>query len=268
MKFAVRDGGTARTLAVTAPGWYRGDAATPAPAPGAPRPQRPVATAAGTGVAQRPRRRTATTMSYAKGNEIFGPGQGYGVVYIVRTGCVRLYKTLSDGRSINVGLLGPNMIFTQEDPGNELASGAIAEALVDTTLSVVDQESLAAAVAETPELAYSLVHGMNRSMTELQTLAEQLLARDTSVRLATTLLSLSRWFGRPMADGAVAISEPVTHQQLANMIGSNRVTVTRKLAEMQERGLVRSMGRNSIAVSPDALMAHVRASAEADDTAF
>jgi CRP/FNR family transcriptional regulator len=213
----------------------------------------------------RPRKATATSATFAKGQEIFGPGQGYGMVYIVRTGCVRLYKTLSDGRSINVGLLGPNMIFTQEDVKNELASGAIAEALVDTTLSIVDAEGLAAAVAESPELAYSLVGGMNRTMTELQTLAEQLLARDTSVRLATTLLSLSRWFGRPMADGSVAISEPITHQQLANMIGSNRVTVTRKLAEMQERGLVRSMGRNSLAVSPDALVAHVRAAAEADD---
>lgn len=218
--------------------------------------------------ATRSRRRNATTMSFVKGQEIFGPGQGYGLVYIVRTGCVRLYKTLSDGRSINVGLLGPNMVFIQEDPANELASGAIAEALVDTTLSMVDAEGLAAAVAESPELAFSLVSGMNRSMTELQTLAEQLLARDTSVRLATTLLSLSHWFGRPMADGAVAISEPVTHQQLANMIGSNRVTVTRKLAEMQERGLVRSMGRNSIAVTPEALLAHVRAASEADEIVF
>ncbi|MFM9108778.1 MAG: Crp/Fnr family transcriptional regulator [Chloroflexota bacterium] len=217
---------------------------------------------------QRSRKAKATTMTYAKGQEIFGPGQGYGLVYIVRSGCVRLYKTLSDGRSINVGLLGPNMIFTQEDPSNELASGSIAEALVDSSLSIVDSEGLAAAVAESPELAFSLVNGMNRSLTELQTLAEQLLARDTSVRLATTLLSLSRWFGRPMADGSVAISEPVTHQQLANMIGSNRVTVTRKLAEMQERGMVRSMGRNSIAVTPEALMAHVRAASEEEEGLF
>lgn len=264
MKFAVRDGGTARTLAVTAPGWYRGEAAAPVPAA---RAARPAAMPSAQG-APRQRKAKAVSASYAKGEEIFGPGQGYGMVYIVRSGCVRLYKTLSDGRSINVGLLGPNMIFTQEDPNNELASGAIAEALVDTTVSVVDSDGLAAAVAESPELAFSLVSGMNRSMTELQTLAEQLLARDTSVRLATTLLSLSRWFGRPTADGSVVISEPVTHQQLANMIGSNRVTVTRKLAEMQERGLVRSMGRNAIAVMPAALLAHVRAASEADEDSF
>ncbi|MGI9254598.1 MAG: Crp/Fnr family transcriptional regulator [Thermomicrobiales bacterium] len=265
MKFAVRDGGTARTLAVTAPGWYRGDVAAPshvaAPARAA-RSSQMVQTPA------RQRRSRAVTESYAKGQEIFGPGQGLGMVYIVRTGCVRLYKTLSDGRSINVGLIGPNMVFTQEDPSNELSSGSIAEALVDTTLSIVDRDGLAAAITDNPELAYSLVNGMNRSMTELQTLAEQLLARDTSVRLATTLLSLSRWFGRPMADGSVAISEPVTHQQLANMIGSNRVTVTRKLAEMQERGLVRSMGRNSIAVTPEALLVHVRAASEASEAGF
>jgi CRP-like cAMP-binding protein len=51
----------------------------------------------------------------------------------------------------------------------------------------------------------------------------------------------------------IAIALPVTHQSLAGMIGSNRVTVTRKLLELQEGGYVRSLGRNAIAVSPTKL---------------
>jgi CRP/FNR family transcriptional regulator len=95
----------------------------------------------------------------------------------------------------------------------------------------------------------------------MQILAEQLLARDTSVRLATTLVSLSRGFGRPAAGGLMAITLPVTHQQLANMIGSNRVTVTRKLLELQETGAVKSLGRNAMAVDPEKLLAHARSAA-------
>jgi CRP/FNR family transcriptional regulator len=187
---------------------------------------------------------------------IFAPGSGFGLVYIVRAGCVRLFKILPDGRSINLALLGPNTIFTQEDGFDGIASGTTAAAIVDSTLSVVHSDDLAALIAESPELAGAVVAGMTRRLTELQMLVEHLLVRDTSVRLATTLLSLASRFGRPSADGTVTITLPLTHQNLANMIGSNRVTVTRKLQELHEEGVVRATGRNALAVNLDRLRAH------------
>lgn len=250
MKFAAHEGVGARTLAYTnlpsarrsgayaAPGWFttNGDRSNGHQGP--------------VGAAPNPGARTTT---YTRGQEIFVPGQGSGLVYIVRTGCVRLYKVLGDGRSINLGLLGPNTVFTQEEAIDGIASGSTAEAMVDSTISIVDADSLAAIIADSPELAAAMVTGMSRRLTELQTLVEHLLVRDTAVRLATTLLGLSNRFGRPTADGMIAIALPVTHQSLAGMIGSNRVTVTRKLLELQEGGYVRSLGRNALAVNPGML---------------
>lgn len=264
MKFASREGSTARTLAVTAPGWYaathgatmqalHSSQAQRAPSSnGAP----PRGESSGSGASSMSK---TATVSFNRGQEIFGPGKGAGLVYIVRSGCVRLYKSLPDGRSINLGLLGPNTVFTQEVDPDGLASGSTAEALVDSTVAVVSTDDLADLIQRAPDLATAVVHGMSRRLSELQMLAEHLLARDTSVRLASTLLTLARGFGRPTADGLTAITLPMTHQNLANMIGSNRVTVTRKLLELQEQGAVRSLGRNSIAVSPDKLLAHAQA---------
>ncbi len=275
MKFAARDGSTARTLAMTeiparrisaqgsgsAPTQFRTAAAAESVGSyGAPPPRsRPVAgsgvslTSSGTTSTGRKRQQRPTTVTFNRGNVIFSPGNGEGLIYIVRGGCVRLYKTLPDGRTINLALLGPNTIFTQEDNSDGIASGATAEALVDSTLSIVEADDLAELIADSPELASAVIAGMTRRLTDLQTLVEHLLVRDTAVRLSTTLLALSARFGRPTADGMTAIALPLTHQSLANMIGSNRVTVTRKLLELQEKGLVRSLGRNALAVSPDDL---------------
>lgn len=203
-----------------------------------------------------------STVSYLRGQEIFAPGRGQGLVYIVRSGCVRLYKVLPDGRSINLGLLGPNTVFTQEESGDGIASGAVAEALVDSTLAIVEADTLASIIAESPELAAAMVNGMTRRTTELQTLVEHLLVRDTAVRLATTLISLATRFGRPTADDMTAIALPLTHQGLAGMIGSNRVTVTRKLLELQEGGYVRSLGRNALAVNPEKLRGYAQAAGD------
>lgn len=200
--------------------------------------------------------------TFAKGEEIFRPGQGGGQVYIVRSGFVRLYKVLPDNRSINLGLLGPNTVFAQEDGYDGLSTGATAVAMIDSTISIVDSEDLAGLIAESPDLAVAVVHGMNRRLTELQTLVEHLLLRDTAVRLVTSLYTLAKGFGRPTADGLVAITLPLTHQTLANMIGSNRVTVTRKLIELQRDGYVRSLGRNAIAVNMDRLREYAQDAGE------
>lgn len=277
MKFASHEGAAARTLAYTnlpsarksgayaAPGWFARPTAV----------EESTATTERYGVPQavdstaRPATNGtgASTVNFSRGQEIFTPGQGLGLVYIVRSGCVRLYKVLADGRSINLGLLGPNTVFTQEDIADGIASGSVAEALVDSTIAVVDMDSLASIIADSPELAAAMVTGMSRRLTELQTLVEHLLVRDTAVRLATTLLSLANRFGRPTADGMIAIALPVTHQSLAAMIGSNRVTVTRKLLELQEGGYVRSLGRNAIAVDPNKLREYAQAARDRGEDA-
>lgn len=264
MKFASREGATARTLAVTAPGWYAGCPDSSAAAASSATPVQTMRSNGGppghgnghvNGMSALSR---TSTVAFNRGQEIFGPGRGADLVYIVRSGCVRLYKSLPDGRSINLGLLGQNTVFTQEIDPDGLSSGSSAEALIDSTVSIIAADDLADLIQRAPDLAAAVVHGMTRRLSELHMLTEQLLARDTSVRLASTLLSLSRGFGRPTADGLTAITLPMTHQSLANMIGSNRVTVTRKLLELQEQGAVRSLGRNSIAVAPDKLLAHAQ----------
>ena len=209
----------------------------------------------GPGSQGRPGPRSPMT-TYRAGERIFTAGSGEGLVYIVRSGCVRLYKTLNDGRSINVGLLGPNTVFVQEDSADGLASGAIAEALVPSDLSIIAARDLASLIAAEPELCSAIVTGMSRRLTELQTLVEHLLVRDTSVRLSVTLLNLAAKFGRPCGGGLREITMPLTHQGLAQMIGSNRVTVTRKLAELNDLGAVRTLARNSLAVDVGLLRAY------------
>lgn len=277
MKFTNRDGSTTRTFAApsstgariaarasgSAPtsmgGGGSADRLNPYSVPASPiRPGGAGLSPASVPPAARRRQGRPSTVTFVRGNLVFSPGNGDGLIYIVRSGCVRLFKSLPDGRTINLALLGPNTIFTQEDASDSIASGATAEALVDSTLSIVENDELAGLIADSPDLASAVIAGMTRRLTDLQTLVEQLLVRDTAVRLATTLLTLAARFGRPAQDGLVAITLPVTHQSLANMIGSNRVTVTRKLLELQEKGLVRSLGRNSLAVAPSDLRAYAQ----------
>lgn len=194
-----------------------------------------------------------TTVSYRSGDEIFSPGGGLDAVYRVAAGYVRLYKVLQDGRSINLAMLGPGEYFSQDLTEDGYASGCIAEAMADTVVEFIDRVNFDEQISNNPELASEMIDSQARQLAGLHTLVEHLLARDTGVRLATTLLQLADGFGTERADGRVTIGLPITHQSLANMIGSNRVTVTRKLLELQQSRAVVSEGRNHMTIDPSAL---------------
>lgn len=72
-------------------------------------------------------------------------------------------------------------------------------------------------------------------------------AHSVNLRLYRTLLELFKQFGKPEGDLSL-IDYPLTHQRLADMIGSNRVTVTRKLHELQARGIIETRKNAKIAL--------------------
>ena len=186
-----------------------------------------------------PRTNRFAVKSYRGGDAIFTPSTGHGRLYIVRSGWVSLSKSLPDGRLITLALLGPNSVFLQDDGGLQGAAGSLAETLVDATIVEAGVEAAGELLADSPQLAAAMISGLNRRITSLHNLVDQVLRRDTTLRLASTLLSL------------------------ANMIGSNRVTVTRKLRVLQDHGLVSSSGRNALLAHPARIRAFIEAAEQA-----
>jgi CRP/FNR family transcriptional regulator len=62
--------------------------------------------------------------------------------------------------------------------------------------------------------------------------------RDVASRLARVLVKFSQQYG-VKTDSGVRIDLPVTHQDLANMIGTARETVSRNMARFRQKGYVR-----------------------------
>lgn len=269
MKFAAHERGSARTL-IKVPGSRAVVASAPA-APAAVRASVESITPNGhardggpdgppPGGETRPRDVPgARTISCRVGQRVFGPGGGGDAIYLVRRGCVALFKALPGRRSICVGLLGPDDVFMQESARDgSPVSGVSAEVLADATIAVLDLATLPRLMAASPDLATAVVSGFAQRLTGVQSLVEQLLSRDITLRLATVLLALADRFGEPAENGYAAIAIPMPHKLLARLIGANRVTVTRVITEFRRAGLAESRGRNQLGVDPAKLRAYVR----------
>jgi CRP/FNR family transcriptional regulator, cyclic AMP receptor protein len=265
VKFDAQEGGSARTLAfrggasAASPSARQGRAGGPDPRARREHPVRPASRPAGPAAAASQSSSTGSTGSTgstSSSGTIVQPiprgkrvplacGSGEPVT-VVQSGSVALFKALPGGRSICIGILGPgDLVFhDRATAGDEV----IAEALTDAVVLQEEFQRLVTVLSGSPPLIQAALSSLRRQTTELQGLVARVLSRDIALRLAATLLALGERFGKPNPDGSIAVGIPVAHKMLARMIGSNRVTVTRVMTEMRDKGMVRAPGRNQIVI--------------------
>jgi CRP/FNR family transcriptional regulator, cyclic AMP receptor protein len=180
---------------------------------------------------------------YKEGQKIFQPGDNRSVLYFVMMGRVRLYEILPDGRAITLSILGVNDVFAQSNNHNSYFHDVYAESMKESIIASIQESALEALMEESPLLASRIIYSLSQQLSQSQILIEGLLGRDVSLRLVNILLKLATEFGVEESNGAMSIELGLTHQELADMIGSNRVTVTRKLIELQKRKLINVQNR-------------------------
>ncbi len=187
--------------------------------------------------------------------------------YAVASGKMRLYNLLSNGRTITLSILSESDVFFQWRAQSASLSVVCAEAMQRSRIVAVSEKDLVELLGDQPTAAINVIQNFARRLTESQALIDDLMNNSVNLLLYRTLAELARQFGRSVGaegskPGSVLIDVPLTHQRLADMIGSNRVTVTRKLHELQQRGLIVARGTGSIEVVDLAALNRLVANAE------
>lgn len=151
-----------------------------------------------------------------------------------------LLREIRTARRVVAELIGPGDLIRpfQEDGEEELpvAAEVIWRAVMPTTMAAIDTRTIQAA-ARWPSLVAAL---MARSVRRTQRLSVNF-SISHMVRIQDRLLLLfwhmaAHW-GRVTRDGVV-IDLPLTHSQLALMVGSERPSVTTALGQLADKELV------------------------------
>jgi CRP/FNR family nitrogen fixation transcriptional regulator len=168
--------------------------------------------------------------TYKKGTEIYGEKGPAEYVYQVKTGAVRSYKLLTDGRR-QIGafhLVGD--IFGLENGSTHRFT---AEALVRTTVRLIKRQSLEA-VAESDAIVLRNLLSMTTSNLEHAENHMLLLGRKTSLeKVAAFLLEMD---ARLIPTGIMAL--PMSRRDIADYLGLTLETVSRALSQLQRAGIL------------------------------
>jgi CRP/FNR family transcriptional regulator, cyclic AMP receptor protein len=171
-----------------------------------------------------------------KGQIIYAQDERAERLFLLRQGRVHIYRLTPSGKRLALETIEAGTFFGEMPLLGESLRNAYSEAAVDSAICVLSRADVERVIREWPKVAFRIIEVLGQRLTLYQARLEEFAYRSVPARIAAVLLRMSD--ERP--DSIVAF----THQELGDMVGAMRETVTTVLDEFQRAGVVElSRGR-------------------------
>jgi CRP-like cAMP-binding protein len=164
---------------------------------------------------------------------VYFPDDPCDFVYWVRQGRVRVTRMSPDNRELSFRHLFPGDMLGEECLIPRARRGDYAEALAPSILCLMRTDDYRRLVREESELALAVAQRLAQRVGELEHVLADVVFKPVRNRVASGLLRLYRQKHARSGDDLL-----VTHQELANLVGTTRETTTATLHELRKEGLI------------------------------
>jgi CRP-like cAMP-binding protein len=176
-------------------------------------------------------------------------------LYLLKEGKLKLYKISPDGKQFIVSILGSGNVFGEIDSFSLGTRDTFIETMDNTILCSLGKEQFEQFLIERPHLTVRIMKELSRLLKERDDMLAQLALGNVRDRTLHLLKTLAEKFG--IEEGVYhKIDMPLSHQEIANMIGSTRETVTMVLNDLSKLGIIKT-GRMSIHVNLNHLAEYI-----------
>ena len=179
-----------------------------------------------------------TPFACESGRLLYAPGERADTLFLLGRGHVQLYRLSPNGRKLVVATLRTGAFFGAIPPVAQETYQTFAETIDDSVLYVLGRADAERLLREKPEVALRVVAVLGERLRRLERRLEAMAFQNIPARLANLLLRLADEQG----DGVVL---GYTHQDLADMLGTYRETVSETLHKFRADGLVQT-GRREV----------------------
>jgi|FLYL01.1.fsa_nt_gi CRP-like cAMP-binding protein len=172
----------------------------------------------------------ATTMINCNAGRVFYiPGETGEVLFLLKKGRVQIYCLSPEGRKLTVKILEPMTFFGEMAILGQGMHNTFAEALDDCLICVMSRQDVKRLLLSNPRVAARICEELASRMVETERRLEEFVFKDVEARVAALLVRLA-------GEGNEVIG--YTHQELADLLGVYRETVTHALDRLKTRGLI------------------------------
>jgi len=183
--------------------------------------------------------------SYPKGATLFVEGQSPRGVFVLCSGRIKLSTSSADGKSLIVRIAEPGEVLGLPATVTGKPYELTAEVIEPAQANFIARQDFLAFLREHGEAALRVAQQLGETyhsaIAEMRTIG---LSHSVGEKLARFLLDLSA--GHDKGKGEVRITLTLTHEEIAQMIGASRETVTRLFGEFKKKQFLQVKGSTLI----------------------
>ncbi len=188
-----------------------------------------------------------TEKEYEKKETLFRQGDPGEEFLILTSGSVKVELVNSEGKELTLAILTPFQFLGELALLDDVPRSATVISLEKSSLLSINKRDFARLLDNFPRMAIPMLLQLSRRVRVLTDDIASMAFLDSYSRVTRKLLSLAEQMGQTGADGTILIDQALTHQQLANLVGTTRETVTKILNEMKDHNLI-SIKRHRISI--------------------
>lgn len=198
-------------------------------------------------------RQAGSIVHYPRGHAIFSVNDKSDRVYLLESGWVKIYRLSSDGRKVTVGSIrNPGELMGLAETILGVDRTCFAGAICNVSTVVVSKEKFKELMAHHNFLAVKVAKLLSARMREAEAMNQELVCRQASGRLALLLMKVCERMGEKTKNG-IKINLKLTHEEIANMVGTSRQTVTSILNTFKQENSIIYEGKAIRIIHPDKL---------------
>jgi CRP/FNR family cyclic AMP-dependent transcriptional regulator len=179
---------------------------------------------------------------YPAGQLFHSPNEIGEQLFVLRSGRVRIYKLSPEGRALTLMVLEPVTIFGEMTMVGQWLHDTFAEAMSECVIGVIGRDTLHSILERYPRVSIAFMELMGQRLRAMENKLADIAFKSVPQRLASVLLNLAGVMPEQPQRSEPPSVVRYTHQQLADMIGSYRETVTKAIGELRESRAVRIEG--------------------------
>jgi CRP/FNR family transcriptional regulator, cyclic AMP receptor protein len=193
-----------------------------------------------------------STAVYPKSALLFIEGQEPRGVFVLCTGKAKLFTSSSEGKTIITKISEPGDVLGLNATISHRPYEVTAEMIEPGQANFISRDALLQFLREHGEVALRVAEQLSRNYytayEEIRTLG---LARSPAEKFAKVLLSWKP--ERPEANGSFQIKLALSHEEIAEMIGTTRETVSRLFSDFKKKELLQMKGSTLVIRNKPAL---------------
>lgn len=178
--------------------------------------------------------RRVVARTYPKHTVLITEGDHSDTLYIILAGRVKAFLSDENGREVILNFQEPGEYFGEMALLDEQPRSASVVTLEACRFGLLAKSDFMAFLAEHPETALVVIRHLSARLRVLTEKVRELALLDVYGRISKTLQNLAE-----PQDGKLVVSELLTHQDLANLVGASREMVTKILKDLVLGGYIR-----------------------------